>query len=148
MAPLDETFATVPDWVRDRMVVPRDGALTLQFLDPGFPLPPRRPTVVFTMWESAGLKPIGSLAQPGGAPHWWSRAFSTRSASAAFSGAGLPCPPLGLVPLGVDLETFTPEESSRAYDCFTVGMAGRMLHGGVRKGILEGSRRFGSFPTQ
>jgi glycosyltransferase involved in cell wall biosynthesis len=144
VAPPDESHAPLPDWVRDRIVVPRDGRLTLQFLDPSFKLPPRRPTVVFTMWESAGLKPLWVRRLSEAATILVPSLFNAVSFSAAFAGAGLSCPALGVVPLGVNLEAFTPGEPRprRPYDSFTVGMAGRMLHGGIRKGIVEGIQAF------
>jgi len=49
--------------------------------------------------------------------------------------------PIHVVPLGVDLDVFSPRPyaDDRTY---TFGMAGRMQHGGIRKGLNEGMAAF------
>lgn len=144
---IGEDKAPLPDWVRDRLAAPKKHE-PLLFLDtPGEPIDKDHPTVAFSMWEAAGLKPA------------WVRIFNQcevvlvpcRHNAIAFSAAGVRAA-LGVVPLGIDTATFHPTgraDFTRADRPFRVGLAGRMNHGGVRKGIVEAIVAFRkAFPGQ
>lgn len=86
---------------------------------------PEKFTAYFTMWESTRLKELAvdllNMSDVVIVPSHWN--------AATFSAQGVK-PPIFVVPLGCDA-SYTPMPSGK----FTFGAAGRMSHGGTRKGI-------------
>jgi glycosyltransferase involved in cell wall biosynthesis len=136
----------VQDWVQSRVLpigeIP-DWAWTLNLNIPNDRLPPRRHCVAFTMWEVTGL-PQGSANQLN---HCHAVCVPSVFNLATFAAAGVRAP-LRLVPLGIDAsEGYVkrdnpPSLSPSASAPFRFGCAGRVSHGGVRKGLNEAVAAF------
>jgi glycosyltransferase involved in cell wall biosynthesis len=127
-------FGKLSEWIERRLVKEAHPAWPiLQMSTPATPPLPGRNTVTFTMWESTRINgdAIGALNR--------ARAVVTPCAfnAATFSAAGVDSR-LFVCPLGYDPHTYFPREVSPGV-C-RIGLAGRMAHGGCRKGIEEGIR--------
>lgn len=133
----NESFTDLPAWVRERLAIPDPRVLTLQFGHPDLPAPRRGRVVHYTMWESTGVKRAWVRQ--------WNRGLAlltpSRFNAVTFTAAGA-TGPVAVVPLGLDPEVFHDRDRPPPGDAFRIGMAGRMQHGGVRKGILEGIAAF------
>jgi len=128
--------ANNPPFVTNRVVSKaREGVPIVQMAVPQSPVTTGR-TIVYTMWETTRLKPnqveqLNRAAAVVVPCVWNARCF-------AESGVTVP---IHVVPLGVaSVEGYTPKPWQGGP--FTFGMAGRMAHGGARKGINEGMAAF------
>lgn len=141
----------IPAEIRQRFVSgPQPEEWELILSPPWFRPTPRKKTVYFTMWESTRLPPGGAntlnLAEVVVVPSSWGA--SCLSASGVNK-------PIHIVPLGIDTDVFYPRDHSLAtqpafaHVKVVFGCAGRMSHGGVRKGINEVIDLFQrAFPTE
>lgn len=138
-----EKHFPVQGWVRERTIEgpPADWSWTLNLNVPSDRLPPRRNCVAFTMWEVTGL--------PAGAAHQLNhcRAVVVPCAfNAATFAAGGVLRPIRVVPLGVSAaegyERRDDPPSLKGRGPFRFGCAGRVSHGGVRKGLAEAVAAF------
>jgi glycosyltransferase involved in cell wall biosynthesis len=132
----DERQAPMEPWAAERIVAPADDVHGLAICPPFMDLACAKQTIVYTMWESSGLRPlwVQKLNACAGVvvPSTWQ--------AACFTAAGVKPELIDVVPPGIDCETFTPGRKDST--TFTVGMAGRMYLGGVRKGLVEGVAAF------
>ena len=132
----DERYLGLPEFTTSRTVHSLDSeSPVLQLLTPMSPLP-ENPTVAFTMWESSRISAdaVGHLnrAQAVIVPCLYN--------AEGFRASGVTVP-IHVVPLGIDRgEGYTPKPY--AGGPITFGMAARMAHGGIRKGLNEGMRAF------
>jgi glycosyltransferase involved in cell wall biosynthesis len=143
---VDETFYGVDSWVAERIDL--DGAdpgeIAVQLAGPGALSPYPRDTLAFTMFESAGVTAdaVRVLNRMRGVvvPCSW--------CAAVLSAAGM-VRPLFVAPMGVDeTEGFTYAPPPQRGN-FVIGVAGRMSHGGCRKGLNEAMRAFAlAFPAE
>ena len=141
----DESFRPLGEFVASRILAaPCPGAPVLQLATPDTLPLPGVTTLAFTMWESSGLaaSAVEALNQSQGVivPCLWNRDN--------FRAAGV-LKPIDLVPLGYDPgEGYTPQPWDDARP-ITFGMAARMAHGGIRKGLHEGLAAFrDAFPDR
>lgn len=130
---LTEAFgATVPVDVRERIVNgPQPEEWELLLHPPNLLPTPGKKTAYFTMWESTRLPAVGvkflNQAKVVIVPCQWN--------ASCFSASGVDAP-IRVVPLGINDKVFKYRPMNM--DGKTVfGAAGRMAHGGVRKGINE-----------
>jgi hypothetical protein len=129
---IDEQFSPIPQNVRKNMIAEEPNEEWELVLHPPNFLPSRkRRTVYFTMWESSRLA-SGSVAVLNRAEcvivpcHWNADCF-------AASGVNRP---IKIVPLGIDTQAFRFSPMNMDGPC-VFGTAGRMAHGGMRKGINQ-----------
>lgn len=124
--------ATIPADIRQRLVSgPQPEHWELLLHPPNFLPTPDKLTAYFTMWEATRLPPGGvnllNRAEVVFTPSQWN--------ASCFSACGVERP-IRVVPLGINTGVFHyrpwPEPEP-----FVFGTAGRMAHGGVRKGINE-----------
>lgn len=140
---LERQFLPPSDFLASRRVETAPPGPVLQMLVPESPLLNGRDTVVFTMWETTRIRKqwvdIINGARALIVPCRWN--------AEGFRASGVTVP-IHVVPLGVDpAEGFVPKDPSPPGRPFTVGMAGRVAHGGVRKGLQEGIDAFAqAFP--
>jgi len=100
--------------------------------------------IVMTMWESTRI-PQG-VAQSLNANASLLITPSTWCAN-TFSSCGVDVP-IEIVPLGVDFDMFKPFKRNRRNTPYCFGAAGRLAHGGTRKGIEDVIKSFDlAFPT-
>lgn len=129
----------IPIDIRQRFVngpQPEDWELVLS--PPFFRPTPGKRTAYFTMWESTRLPPMGAqllnLSEVVIVPSSWG--------ASCFSASGVN-KTMRIVPLGIDTDVFHFRAMQLATEPAKEGMravfgtAGRMAHGGVRKGINE-----------
>lgn len=132
----DPRYHGLPQFVVDRLVENPPQSWVLR-IDVPFALPDDRSYVHFSMWEATGL-PRESVERLNQAmavilPCSWN--------ASCFSAKGV-TPPLRLAPIGLDpSEGFTPRPL-RTAGPFRFGMAARIAHGGMRKGIADGINAF------
>lgn len=110
---------------------------------PSFLPTPGKRTLYFSMWESTKLPPVANRvlnrAEVVVVPSQWN--------ASCFSACGI-TPPIRVVPLGIRTEIFGYRPFPDNPKC-VFGAAGRMAHGGVRKGINEVIALFKkAFPQQ
>lgn len=124
--------AKVPADIKERFVAgvqPEPWELLLH--PPGFIPTPGKRVVIFTMWEATRLRPphvtFLNMAEHVFTPSKWG--------ASCFSASGVDRP-IHIVPLGIDPEIFQYRRKNEHPKCL-FGCAGRMAHGGVRKGINE-----------
>lgn len=118
----------------DRTVRDPANPWVLQMLPPDNDLPRGKKTVVYTMWESSRLRPAAVdtlnrtalVVVPG---PWNARIFRESGVTT----------PIVEAPLGVDAEAFADRDDypDEADGPFRFGCAGRLAHGGTRKGIAD-----------
>jgi glycosyltransferase involved in cell wall biosynthesis len=138
----DKLYYDLPSWAKERLTPAPAGSWVLQLGTPGMAVDTTRRTVAFTMWESAGLHPAYVEQLEKAAAVIVPCHHNAVVISAAFAGAQKPCPPLYVVPMGCDPKVYF-ERPRRPEDGRTVfGGAGRMAHGGIRKGLVELARAF------
>lgn len=136
--------AKVPMAIKSRIVngeQPEEFELLIH--PPGFAPTPGKKTVAYSMWESTrptkGAIEMFNKCAAVVTPSMWN--------ASCFSAAGVDVP-IYTVPLGVNPEVFRfrkPKNGGK----FVVGVAGRMAHGGVRKGINESIEAFlKAFPDE
>lgn len=134
---VDERFLPLTPFVAERRRDPDPGDWVLQLELPQTPRLPDRPTVYFTMWETTGLssKQVRNLngAEAVIVPCRWNATH--------FRKAGV-IRPIHVCPLGVSADDGYSEKPWPSGKPFTFGMAARMSHGGVRKGLNEGMAAF------
>ena len=135
--------AKVPPEIRERFVPsvqPEDAEVLIH--PPNFVPTPGKRTFYLTMWEATRLRKTSvaylNMAEQVIVPSWWG--------ASCFSAAGVD-KPISVVPLGIDPQTFSYRRHLEPRCVF--GVAGRMAHGGVRKGINEAIDAFlKAFPTE
>jgi len=133
-----EMYAPLAPFLRDRRCeAPRPGSWVVQVGNPNTPPPDGFPAAAYTMWETDAL-PADAVAQLNRCravfvPNAWN--------AESFAASGVRVP-VAVVPMGVDAgEGYVPRPWPVGRP-FTFGMAGRMEHGGVRKGLNEGMAAF------
>jgi glycosyltransferase involved in cell wall biosynthesis len=134
---VDERFAELPAWVSKRITRTPTAPLTIQIAVPHTPPHPGRRTVAFTMWETSEINELGVRALNA------CELVVTPSTSCFvdFIKCGV-LTPISVVPLGIDPGEWRPRPW-RPDDGLTVfGAAGRMAHGGSRKGLNELAHAF------
>jgi glycosyltransferase involved in cell wall biosynthesis len=142
----DEGYYPVRRFARDRVAGIDRTRPTLHLAPPDIAPFPGRPTVVFSMYETTGLpraavEALNSLAPLG-------VIVPCRQNAEAFRGAGVRAP-IRVVPLGIDPAVFFDDGGWPDGKAFTFGGAGRLKHGGSRKGLVELARAFVSaFPNR
>jgi len=98
---------------------------------PNFPPTSGKKTAYFTMWEASRLPPNGvsvlNKAEIVIVPNVWN--------ATCFSACGVNAP-IRVVPLGMNTEVYR-YRPKKQHGPFVFGAAGRMAHGGVRKGLNE-----------
>lgn len=128
-----ETFgASIPIEVSSRFVSRvQQEEWELLMHPPDFMPTPGKKTAFFTMWESSRLpeKSVEILKRASLiiTPSHWN--------AACFSAAGIDVP-IRVVPLGIDPDIFNYKPQRNGDRC-VFGTAGRMAHGGTRKGMNE-----------
>lgn len=132
---VDNRFGAVNPFVESRLA-PQTYRQTLQLAVPETDVS-RGQTAVFTMWESTRIsrKAVEQLnkAKVVIVPCQWN--------ADGFRASGVVVP-IHVVPLGIaPSEGYVPQ-SWKEDGSFTFGMAARMAHGGIRKGLNEGMRAF------
>ncbi len=141
---MDERFAIVPDRIKRNIVaeeIPDEWELLLH---PPTLLPSwGKRTVYFTMWESTRL--------PNGGANCLNRAeciiVPSRWNAECLKLSGVKAP-IKLVPLGINTDVFKFAPMNMHGPC-VFGAAGRMAHGGIRKGINQVIEAFlTAFPRQ
>lgn len=135
----DTRFLPSDPWVAARSgnSCPAGHELVLQLTTPDRPIPSHYRTILFTMWESSRLDAL-AVANCNQAA---AVIVPCRYNLEGFRASGVTVP-MYVVPLGVAAEegfTLKPYDDDRPY---TFGMAARMQHGGVRKGLNEGMTAF------
>lgn len=140
----------IPTDIRARFVsAPQPEPWEILLHPPNFAPTPGKKTVYSTMWESTKLPPMGPMvlnkAEVVVCPTWWN--------ASCFSANGVQVP-IRVVPLGIYTDVFSYSPMQSLYHptfkakC-VFGTAGRMAHGGVRKGINEVIHAFQkAFPTE
>jgi glycosyltransferase involved in cell wall biosynthesis len=134
---VDEVFGELPKWVKARGTRTPTAPVTVQVTVPHFPPVTGRKTVAFTMWETSAIN---------------ARAVRALNACDLIATPSTAClvdfikcgvtTPIGVVPLGVDPAAWWPRPW-RPDDGRTIyGAAGRMMHGGARKGLNELAHAF------
>lgn len=138
--------AKVPDDIRALMVSgPQPEPWELLLHPPNFMPTPGKKVAYFTMWEATALPPMGAhvlnKAEVVIVPCHWN--------ASCFSACGVKRP-IEVVPLGINQDIFNARNfPSNFPEILTFGAAGRMAHGGVRKGINEVIEIFGkAFPKK
>lgn len=136
--------AVIPAEIKQRFVnQPQPEPWELLLHPPNFMPTPGKRTAYFTMWEATKL-PVGSVALLNKAevvivPCEWN--------ASCFSAQGVTVP-IRIVPLGINTDVFGYRPVAQKDVC-VFGAAGRMAHGGVRKGINEVIDVFlATFPTE
>jgi len=124
-------------WVQDR-VTPRPGPSPWSILiaRPEHPKPPGR-VARMTMWETSRLKP-NAVAELN--PSALVIVPSHQNLH-AFLASGVTAP-IEVVPMGIDPSFYFDDSTPIPSGKVVFGMAARMAHGAVRKGINEGVRAF------
>ena len=130
----DRAYRDPTSFVESRMTDDDDCEWCLHLATPDLMYDLSKRTVVFTMWESSGLPP-GSVA-------WLNRAEAIivpcRWNAANFAACGV-TRPIYVCPLGyARSEGYVPRPIDWSRP-FTFGMAGRLAHGGCRKGLSDGA---------
>lgn len=126
-----DSFIPVDPWVADRLVDPDDRPKFVTKASGGHELREHetRDHVIYTMWESSRLHPqtvtMLNLARAVVVPCRWNEQVFRSSGVTA---------PLHVVPLGIDPEVYKPGPPEPA-DRVMFLTAGRVAHGGARKGI-------------
>jgi hypothetical protein len=141
----DETYYPLSDFVRSRLAPLRPG-WALQLSPPGTAIVAPGRTVAVTMWESSRIAAAAAAGLNGGT-----------------TGVVVPCEhnaevmrasgvtvPVAVVPLGIDPATYFDDGTQPPDNGpFVFGGAGRLAHGGARKGLEDLAAAFGeAFPTQ
>lgn len=133
----DTRFLPVDPWVAAHKPSTAVDGLVLQLSTPDRTLPVNRKTVLFTMWESSRLDALAvancNQAEAVIVPCRYNRD--------GFRASGVTVPTY-VVPLGVSADEGFVPQPYRDDGPYTFGMAARMQHGGVRKGLNEGMRAF------
>jgi len=138
--------ARIPMDIRRRFVNgPQPEPWELLIHPPNFLPTPGKKTAYFSMWEATRLPPKGrsllNKATVVFTPSHWN--------ASTFSACGVDVP-IEVVPLGINTKAFYYRPPPQRLDGLCVfGAAGRMAHGGVRKGINEVIEAFlAAFPKQ
>jgi glycosyltransferase involved in cell wall biosynthesis len=135
-----EPYHPLPPWVAER-VGGSAAAPVLQVAVPATPPPPGRRVAVATMWESDGLDAHAVACLNAAELVVVPCRFNAES----FRRAGV-TRPVAVVPLGVDPAVFRPTLRPPGGP-FRFGCAGRMAHGGMRKGLRDALAAFlAAFP--
>lgn len=126
---LDETFLPLTSAVRARLINRSRDPWELLVAPPQFSLDPSKATVVYTMWETTRLPPgcVDQLNLARGVivpSRWCADIFSANGVVA----------PLFVVSPGVDEPEYFATTRSAETTC-RFGTAGRLAHGGPRKGV-------------
>ena len=128
--------AKIPTDIRERIALaPQPEPWELLLHPPNFYPTPGKKTAYFTMWETTSLPHGGALSLNQASVIIVPCEFN----AVAFSAGGVTAP-IRIVNLGVDesIFRFSPVRLDHSRPITTVfGAAGRMAHGGVRKGINE-----------
>lgn len=128
-----DTFVPLPDWVWFRSVE-RGAGPVLQIANPHLPPLADRRTVTLTMWESSRLRESDVAALNAAelvlVPCRWN--------AECFIAQGVTTP-IRIQPLGIDTAVFRPDNVHRrdSGGLLVFGCAGRLQHGGVRKGLQD-----------
>lgn len=150
---IGEEYARVPDDIRQLFVNgPQPEPWELLLHSPNVLPTPGKKTAFFTMWEATKLPPsaveLMNKATVVIVPTDW--------AASCFSACGVTIP-IRVVPLGIDPAIWKPrphwherkEEVNGAPAECIFGAAGRLAHGGMRKGVNEVIEMFQTaFPTE
>jgi glycosyltransferase involved in cell wall biosynthesis len=137
-----ERFLPLADSVRSRLIRASRDPWELLIAPPWVPLDPRKGTIAYSMWETTKLPPGSAerLNRAGGVvvpSHWCAEVFRGNGVVA----------PLYVIPPGVDREYFPAGPPPT--DVCVFGTAGRLAHGGPRKGIEAVIAAFRiAFPTE
>lgn len=129
---ISEAFGLeVPLWVWGRTFTATAGPV-LQIANPHVPPIADRRTVTLSMWESSRI-PFPHVAALNQAervlvPCAWN--------AEVFRASGVTVP-VHVVPLGIDTEVYTPRQTPRTPGPLVFGCAGRIQHGGTRKGLQD-----------
>lgn len=134
---VDEQFAKLPAWVDERTTATPTAPLTVQVSVPHTPPPTGRRTVVFTMWETSEVNPRAVAALN----RFNLIATPSHACLVDFIKCGVTAP-IGIVPLGIDPSVWRPRPMRPADGVTVFGAAGRMAHGGSRKGLNELAHAF------
>ncbi|MDB6121943.1 MAG: hypothetical protein JWQ71_936 [Pedosphaera sp.] len=140
----DEQFSPVPSWIKNK-IIPRKQMYEWELLlhPPNIPVTKGKKTVYFTMWESSRL-PRPWVEYLNGAeciivPSQWN--------ASCFSASGVDRP-IRIIPLGINTDVFRYSPVNLNGPC-VFGIAARMAHGGVRKGVNEVIHAFQkAFPSE
>lgn len=134
----DSRYQEPAEWVSYRRYdLPAIGAGVLQVTSPVTPALPTHPTTIFTMWESSHVPPfyVDQINRSTAV------IVPCKYNEIGFRDSGVTVP-IHVVPLGYDVcEGYSPKPYASGKP-FTVGLAGRTRHGGVRKGLNEGIDAF------
>ena len=135
----DDRFVPLPDWVQARVATRTSGPI-LQAVGPQTPPLDGRRTATLTMWESTIVPAVETLNRTELVlvPCDW--------CAETFAASGV-ARPIRVVPLGMDPAIFHPTADPLPLDPLIFGCAGRIHHGGMRKGIQEVADSFrAAFP--
>jgi glycosyltransferase involved in cell wall biosynthesis len=142
---ISELFgATIPPDIRQRFVTgPQPEPWELLVHPANFAPTPGKRTAYFTMWETTRLPAMG--------PHLLNQSEVVITpcvfCASTFSACGVTTP-IRVVPLGIDTEIYRWRNFLPGNDV-VFGAAGRMAHGGVRKGLADVIAAFGkAFPKR
>jgi len=139
----DASFLPVSEFLTTRSISNPDDDREILLANPVHPIDPRRRTIAFTMNETTKLRPgaVGKLNRCAAVlvpSRWVADRFRDDSVSV----------PIHVAPHGVDHAVFRRTGDPSGEAC-TFGVSGRMVHGGVRKGIAEAIAAFrDAFPTE
>lgn len=140
---VDELYCDLPEWVRQRITQTPSAPLTIQVSVPHAPPPDGRRSVAFTMWETSEIAPRGVAAL--------NRFDHVVTPSHACLVDFIKCgvmTPVSVVPLGIDTSVWRRRLWRPADGVTVFGAAGRMAHGGSRKGLNELAHAFAlAFPS-
>ena len=131
-----DDFGPPSEWVRERLI--RRGeptGPTLQITPCGWPVPKRRPVVLCTMYEATRPSPQAAAEMNRALRVLVPSTFNAVS----FSAAGCD-QPIDVVPMGHNPAVYRKRDSGP--DVIRFGVAGRIHHGGARKGIWEAIEAF------
>lgn len=120
-----------------------DASWELLLHPPNYPYDPTSARVWFTMYECSGVRNslIDRLNRS------TALVVPTAYSADSFSSSGVAVP-IHVVPLGIDTEVFSYRENNYEGKC-VFGVAGRLAHGGYRKGLNESIEAFlQAFPTE
>lgn len=122
--------APLPQWFRRLFRASGSSPWELLIAPPGHEGSHQKATVQLTMWESSVLQAshVQSLNEKAAMilPSSW--------CEASFRSSGV-TRPIAQVPLGFDPKIFKPAKPPVRPEKFVLGVAGRMAHGGLRKGL-------------
>ena len=141
---VETEYLPLPGFVRDRIDPDPADDWELLLDTPDARILPGRSGVHFSMWEVSRVRPDQARNFAAAEAVATTCEFSRQCFEA--SGAGRP---IRLVPIGISGEEGYRPTTPPARRPFVVGTAGRMAHGGDRKGLVPAARAFlAAFPTE